>query len=420
MPVTMQGYGQSYMPTGTPDLGASIYSAQRGSVNFARMVELQRLNLQKRALRQQAAAQAAQLKERRQEHEDDTALQLAKFALEERRLDIQDQENQRRSDGLLREYEQAETQRLERLAQDALDERNKLTQVGATMWDGNGTRPARYYTDRLGNVWNLDNVNMDQVRSAQTASRQNEAQIAEATRKEKNMLAEKGARPLTSGKEPKENEYLHVTPDGQRYAVLKRDSSEEDEDRDPRVSKTNPDNYSTKETRDAYVAKYGKDVLAIPAEVVVETEGKIDEEAKLLGVFLEDGTMNLDDLDKLRKLAEYEKDQMKKHGMETLEHNYGTLYRLASLLKELNGLTTYSDEKRVKEMLDDAHKDYEDSLRSVESQSDAMFASKTLDETLKRIKNGKKRYDEITRELEQYTANLIEKVRSYMPKTFGR
>ena len=34
MPVTMSGYGQSYMPMGGPDIGAAIYGAQRQQVNL--------------------------------------------------------------------------------------------------------------------------------------------------------------------------------------------------------------------------------------------------------------------------------------------------------------------------------------------------------------------------------------------------
>lgn len=95
------GYGQIYGNMGGGAVGASIFSAARESVNFARMVERQRLNLQQRQLRMQEAQMAANadLSKRRLDLED-TRLQL-----ESRRLDLQDRLRKEEKERTLRAYD---------------------------------------------------------------------------------------------------------------------------------------------------------------------------------------------------------------------------------------------------------------------------------------------------------------------------
>jgi hypothetical protein len=417
MPVTMNGYGQSYMPMGGPGVGAAIYGAQRQEVNFARMVELEKLNLRKRVLRQQAAAQAAQLQDRQQARAEEAALQQTKFDLEQRRLDMQDEENQRRRQDILDAFERTERDRRDKEAQAILDEKNRLTEVGATPWDGSGEQPSRYYTTRDGMVWDLSKVDMARLRGG---SQQAGAPNMENVRKELNTLAEKGARPLAEGERPESGETLYIGPNNQMFAIPRKDASEEDMDHDPRVSKTNPKAFATKEARMRYTAKYGRDVLAASAEDVVAAEGEIDEEAERLGILLEDGSWALDDISKLKELADYEKKKMKQYNLESLEHNYGTLHEIASVLAELEGLTNYSDKDRVSDMINEANEDYNDELRGAETQSDRVFASRNRDEAIKRIREGEKRYAELSRKKDQYPPELVDRIRKSMPKTFGK
>ena len=95
------GYGQIYGSMGGGGVGAGIYSAAREEVTFARMVELQKLNLQKRQLRMQQAQAAANadLSKRRLDLED-TRLQI-----EARRLDMRDRDAQEARLRTLRAYE---------------------------------------------------------------------------------------------------------------------------------------------------------------------------------------------------------------------------------------------------------------------------------------------------------------------------
>ena len=222
MPVTMSGYGQSYMPMGGPDIGAAIYGAQRQQVNFARMVELQRLNLQKRALRQQAAAQAAQLQDRQQARAEEAALQQTKFDLEQRRLDMQDEENQRRRQDILDAFERTERDRRDKEAQAILDEKNRLTEVGATPWDGSGEQPFRYYTTRDGMVWDLSKVDMARLRGGST---QAGAPNMETIRKDLNEISKMGGRLLKEGEQYDSRTHrIHYGADGNAYLVPITDS----------------------------------------------------------------------------------------------------------------------------------------------------------------------------------------------------
>ena len=52
MPFTRGGYGQTYGNMGGGAVGEMLYKATRNQVNFARMVELENLNMKKRALRE--------------------------------------------------------------------------------------------------------------------------------------------------------------------------------------------------------------------------------------------------------------------------------------------------------------------------------------------------------------------------------
>ena len=111
------GYGQIYGASGGgAGVGVGILDAAQANVNFARQIELQRLALQKRALRQQAAQMRAQQKERSRQQD----LALLSLQLQERRLDMEDAQNQFRNDALVRSYEQQQA-RLAR--QDEMEER---------------------------------------------------------------------------------------------------------------------------------------------------------------------------------------------------------------------------------------------------------------------------------------------------------
>ena len=88
--IRQEGYGQIYGDMGGATVGASIYKAARENVTFARMVELQRLNLAKRQLRMQQAQAAANADlSRRRLDLDNTRLEL-----EARRLDLVDKQNE--------------------------------------------------------------------------------------------------------------------------------------------------------------------------------------------------------------------------------------------------------------------------------------------------------------------------------------
>ena len=164
------GYGQIYGNMGGGAVGASIFSAARESVNFARMVERQRLNLQQRQLRMQEAQMAANadLSKRRLDLED-TRLQL-----ESRRLDLQDRLRKEEKERTLRAYdakmeelarreeeawmkaeEQARKEQLaleqqQRKEQQGLEQQNfknimDLSSSGGSVVDENGTPIAEGY-----------------------------------------------------------------------------------------------------------------------------------------------------------------------------------------------------------------------------------------------------------------------------------
>lgn len=108
------GYGQIYGSMGGASVGASIYSAARENVTFARMVELQKLNLAKRQLRMQQAQAAANadLSRRRLDMES------TRLELEARRLDMVDKQNEEQRiranqayEAKVRELEQREQER---------------------------------------------------------------------------------------------------------------------------------------------------------------------------------------------------------------------------------------------------------------------------------------------------------------------
>lgn len=140
MPITIGGYGQFYGNPGGGNVGATMMAAQQQSVNFARMVELEKLNLQKRALREREASQVAQAKQAarnydlaqsrlameqlRLEH-DDAVKQAQREAAEERYRQTLLQKEQERQDALRRyEAEQAYRQQqldMQRQRQESLD-----------------------------------------------------------------------------------------------------------------------------------------------------------------------------------------------------------------------------------------------------------------------------------------------------------
>jgi hypothetical protein len=111
---------------------------------------------------------------------------------------------------------------------------------------------------------------------------------------------------------------------------------------------------------------------------------------------------------------------MKARNLTALNYNYGALYEVASILAEHEGLSIYKDEKKVKEMIDEAHEDYNQELRGVETQSDRILATRNRDETIKRIRDGAKRYAELSQKIKQYSQELIDRIRKFMPKTFGK
>lgn len=140
MPITIGGYGQFYGNPGGGNVGATMMAAQQQSVNFARMVEIERLNLQKRALREREASQVAQaqqaarnydlaqsrlaMEQQRLEH-DDAVKQAQREAAEERYRQTLLQKEQERQDALRRyEAEQAYRQQqldMQRQRQESLD-----------------------------------------------------------------------------------------------------------------------------------------------------------------------------------------------------------------------------------------------------------------------------------------------------------
>ena len=257
MPVTMSGYGQSYMPMGGPGVGAAIYGAQRQEVNFARMVELQKLNLQKRALRQQAAAQAAQLQQREQARQDELAMQQTRFDLEERKLDMQDAETQQRRQDILDAYERAAQEKSQRDAQALQDEKNKLTSVGATEWDGQGERPKQYYTMRDGTVYDLSGVDMGKVRGASSPQAAN----PDVIRKEMNELSKLGARPLSEGETfDTRTHYTHIGADGRVWLVQRTDGKGNPIVPPEKQAKPSPvEGYDSEEEYQHYWDRYGEE-----------------------------------------------------------------------------------------------------------------------------------------------------------------
>lgn len=125
------GYGQIYGNMGGAAVGASIYKAQREDVTFARMVELQKLNLQKRALRQRQAEAAANadLSRRRLDMES------TRLDLEARRLDMVDKQNEEQRlraekayEAKMQEMELRQEQEKQKAAQQEQAARLKLEQ----------------------------------------------------------------------------------------------------------------------------------------------------------------------------------------------------------------------------------------------------------------------------------------------------
>lgn len=315
MPVTMSGYGQSYMPMGGPDVGAAIYGAQRQQVNFARMVELQKLNLQKQALRQQAAMQAAQLAQREQARQDDLAMQQTRFDLEERKIDMQDAETQQRRQDILAAYERAEQEKSQREAQALLDERNKLTSVGATEWDGQGERPKQYYTLRDGTVYDLSGVDMGKVRGS---SSQQAGANPDAIRKELNTLSAQGARPLGEGETyDSRTHYPYIGADGRVWLIQKTDGKGNPIVSPEKQAKPSPvEGYDSEDEYNLYYKRYGTEASnPDTARRLKAMDLNLKNLAKELGVVAEksteDGSVRETDgdisLDKLRKLANAEK-----------------------------------------------------------------------------------------------------------------
>lgn len=283
MPVTMSGYGQSYMPMGGPDVGAAIYGAQRQQVNFARMVELQKLNLQKQALRQQAAAQAAQLQQREQARQDDLAMQQTRFDLEERKIDMQDAETQQRRQDILAAYERAEQEKSQREAQALMDERNKLTSVGATEWDGQGERPSRYYTTRDGSVWDLSNMDMGKVRGS--SSQQEGMPNGKDMLKFVNEASKAGARKAEDDNatfDP-EIEYVQIAPDGSKWVFRRTD-----EKGNPLQKKKEPspvEGYDSAEEYHHYYDRYGEEASKpAVAQKIKPIDLNLKNKARQLGV----------------------------------------------------------------------------------------------------------------------------------------
>ncbi len=109
-------FGQTYASVGDPSVGASIYAAAKQEVDFARMVERQKLNLQKRQLRMQEA----QMEANRQAQQQNYELAQSRFKLEQKRLDNDFAIRQEERDMAERRYELAleeQRQRTRRQAQ---------------------------------------------------------------------------------------------------------------------------------------------------------------------------------------------------------------------------------------------------------------------------------------------------------------
>ena len=365
MPVTMSGYGQSYMPMGGPGVGAAIYGAQRQEVNFARMVELQRLNLQKRALRQQAAAQAAQLQQREQARQDELAMQQTRFDLEERRLDMMDEENQRRRQDVLDAFERAERDRQEREAQAILDEKNRLTEVGATPWDGSGEQPSRYYTTRDGMVWDLSRVDMGKVRG----SSQQTAPNADAIRKELNTLSAQGARPLGEGESYDERtHYPYITADGRVWLVQRTDGKGNPVTPPEKQQKPSPvEGYGSEDEYNLYYQRYGEQA-SNPQYVqqLKAMDANLKNTARNLGVVkleqADDGTEREVDgnlsMDNLRTLANNEKAFIKQAKLKDVKTPWQDKLAQAEAMVELH------DAREAMLHQEDGNKDYDEAKKT--------------------------------------------------------
>lgn len=115
MPVTIGGYGQFYGNAGGGEVGAMMLRAQQNQVNFARMVEIEKLNMQKRALREQEAAAAA----KRADSDRNYELAQSRLAMEQQRLDFNDALRQDQKAEAEEKYRQALLMK-EQARQDAL------------------------------------------------------------------------------------------------------------------------------------------------------------------------------------------------------------------------------------------------------------------------------------------------------------
>lgn len=102
MPVSVNGYSTVYAGAGGPEVGGNIYSAQREQVQFARMVELQKLGLEKRRLNMQQAAMAAQQKN----SDRDYNMAMMRFNLEKEKLDRDYEQSQWDREYKEREFKQ--------------------------------------------------------------------------------------------------------------------------------------------------------------------------------------------------------------------------------------------------------------------------------------------------------------------------
>ena len=349
MPVTMSGYGQSYMPMGGPDVGAAIYGAQRQQVNFARMVELQKLNLQKQALRQQAAMQAAQLAQREQARQDDLAMQQTRFDLEERKIDMQDAETQQRRQDILAAYERAEQEKSQREAQALLDERNKLTSVGATEWDGQGERPKQYYTLRDGTVYDLSGVDMGKVRGS--SSQQTGAPNMETVRKDLNEISKMGGRPLQEGEQYDSHTHrLYYGADGKTYLVPITDSKGNPVTPPEEKPKPSPvEGYDSEEEYLHYWNRYGEEA-SNPQMVLIlkKIDLNIKNKARQLGV-----------IEVVEKPGEKPKEEWREYSLEKLRDLANT-EKKAQADAELAGKikTPWQDELKKAEAMVELHDAY--------------------------------------------------------------
>lgn len=115
------GYGQTYASGGGAAVGAAIYGAQRSQIQFARMVESQKLQLEKRRLNQQQAALAAQQKN----SERDYNMAMMRFNLEREKLD--------------RDYEQSQLDReyRERVFRQDMAEKERMAQQWKQTYEQN-------------------------------------------------------------------------------------------------------------------------------------------------------------------------------------------------------------------------------------------------------------------------------------------